>query len=84
MRKKMPLAEKRVSLIMARLKKGYEQTEVANNMEVTQQTYSGWETGRATPSAKKMAKLEKVLGVPKEKLFPDVFGDDPDDQKDTA
>jgi transcriptional regulator with XRE-family HTH domain len=67
--------EKRTALIIARLHKGLEQNKAAELMGVAQQTYSHWERGRTTPPARKMVELEKILGVPKEKLFPDVFGD---------
>lgn len=62
---------KRVPLINARGNRT--QKEIAILCGVKQQTYSHWETGRATPSIKKMITLEQILGVPKEKLFFDVF-----------
>lgn len=62
---------KRVALVNARGKKTQE--EIAILCGVKQQTYSHWETGRATPPIKKMIALEQILGVPKEELFFDVF-----------
>lgn len=62
---------KRVALINARGKKTQE--EMAEICGVKQQTYSHWETGRATPSIKMMVFLEKELSVPKEELFFDIF-----------
>lgn len=61
----------RKQLVAARGKRT--QTEVAKQVGVEQQTYSHWERGRSKPSIAKMLLLEKVLGVPKEKLFFDVF-----------
>ncbi len=49
------------------------QRDVAKLVGVEQQTYSHWERGRSTPSISKMLLLEKILEVPKEKLFFDVF-----------
>lgn len=62
---------KRIALISARGSKS--QTELAQLCNVKQQTYSHWEVGRATPSVEKMILLERLLGVPKEILFSDVF-----------
>jgi transcriptional regulator with XRE-family HTH domain len=61
----------RTELINARGAKT--QTDIAKLCGVTQQTYSHWETGRATPPIKKMILLERILNVPKEQLFYDVF-----------
>ncbi len=61
----------RKHLIAARGKRT--QTEVAKLVGVEQQTYSHWERGRSKPSIAKMLLLEKILEVPKEKLFYDVF-----------
>jgi transcriptional regulator with XRE-family HTH domain len=63
--------QKRKNLIAARGK--MTQSEVAAKCGVEQQTYSHWETGRTRPSIEKMLLLEKVLGVPKEELFSDIF-----------
>jgi transcriptional regulator with XRE-family HTH domain len=49
------------------------QAELGEKVGASQQTVSHWETGRATPPISKMLKLEKLLGMPKEQLFPDVF-----------
>lgn len=49
------------------------QKEIGRLCGVRQQTYSHWERGRSTPPVEKMLLLEKVLGVPKEELFCDVF-----------
>lgn len=61
----------RKKLIAARGKRT--QSEIAALCGVEQQTYSHWERGRSTPSIKKMLILERVLGVPKEELFFDIF-----------
>lgn len=49
------------------------QAEIAALCGVEQQTYSHWERGRTRPSIEKMLILERVLGVPKEELFSDIF-----------
>ncbi len=61
----------RAALIAARGKRT--QSEIAALCGVEQQTYSHWERGRTRPSIEKMLLLEKVLGVPKEELFSDIF-----------
>lgn len=68
------MAPIRKRLISARGKRT--QSEVAALCGVEQQTYSHWERGRSTPPIKKMLLLEKVLGVPKEELFFDIFNSD--------
>lgn len=40
------------------------QTEFAEACGLSQQTISGWETGRAIPSMKNRRKLAEVLGKP--------------------
>lgn len=62
---------KRYQLVQAR--GGKKQAEIAELCGVAQQTYSHWECGRLTPSIKMMLILEKILCVPKEQLFPDIF-----------
>ena len=62
---------KRDNLISAR--GNHTQEEIAQLCGVKQQTYSHWETGRATPSIQKMIVLERLLKVPKEQLFEDVI-----------
>lgn len=62
---------KRIALINAR--GNMTQEEIATLCGVKQQTYSHWETGRATPSIKMMVFLEGLLNVPKEELFIDIF-----------
>ena len=64
----------RKKLICARGKRT--QSEVAALCGVEQQTYSHWERGRSTPPIKKMLILERVLEMPKEELFFDVFNSD--------
>ncbi len=62
---------KRDNLISARGNRTQE--EIAQLCGVKQQTYSHWETGRATPSIRIMLALERLLKVPKEQLFADIF-----------
>jgi len=63
--------KERTSLIKAR--GGRTQSEIATLCGVEQQTYSHWERGRSKPSIEKMLLLERILGVPKEELFSDIF-----------
>ena len=63
--------KERTSLIKAR--GGRTQYEIATLCGVKQQTYSHWERGRSKPSIEKMLLLERILGVPKEELFSDIF-----------
>lgn len=67
---------KRLELKAARVRKGWTQLRLAAIMSVSQQTVAKWEQGRNAPSTlKKIRKLESVLDVPMELLFPDIFGD---------
>jgi len=52
-----------VALIKAREAKNYTQTALAKLVGVTQQSISGWESGRFCPSSKNCADLSSVLGV---------------------
>jgi len=63
--------KERTALIKARGKRT--QAEIAALCGVEQQTYSHWERGRTRPSIEKMILLERILGVPKEELFSDIF-----------
>jgi transcriptional regulator with XRE-family HTH domain len=65
--------KKRWPLIMAR--GNQDQAVIAEKVGVTQQTYSNWETGKSTPSFRKMAELSRVLGKPKKELFPEELGE---------
>lgn len=73
---------KRDNLISARGNRTQE--EIAQLCGVKQQTYSHWETGRATPSIRIMLALERLLKVPKEQLFADIFNSDNEYSKPTG
>ena len=49
------------------------QAVMAGIYGVTQQVWSKWETGKSTPSAIMMKKIEMDSGVPMEKIFFDIF-----------
>jgi len=49
------------------------QAEMAKKFGVSQQTWSFWETGYSTPSAKTMYRLSKASRIPLKRLFPDIF-----------
>lgn len=52
-----------------REKAGITQEELAEQMEVSRQTISRWETGATRPSADKLARLSQVLGVSADALL---------------
>lgn len=66
--------KRRLELKAARVRKGWTQLHLAIVMSVSQQTIAKWERGINAPSTlKQIRKLEDVLGVPMEDLFPDIF-----------
>lgn len=52
-----------------RILKNYSQGELAELLNVSQQTFSSWETGRTLPKPYQMQHLEDVLGIDKEIIF---------------
>lgn len=68
------MEKRRLELKAARVRKGWTQLHLAIIMSVSQQTVAKWEQGRNTPGTfKQLRRLESVLGVPMEVLFPDIF-----------
>lgn len=49
------------------------QETMAELFGVSQQTWSAWEVGRATPPAKTMQKIAKMSKKSIKTLFPDIF-----------
>lgn len=49
------------------------QQEMAKIYNVTQQAWSGWETGALTPGVVIMKRLENDSGIPMEEIFFDFF-----------
>lgn len=49
------------------------QAEMATKYNVSQQSWSKWETGKKSPTPDKMKQLEDDIGVPMEEIFADVF-----------
>lgn len=49
------------------------QTEMASMFEVSQQTWSSWETGRTVPDHETMLKMELRFHIPMEVIFFDSF-----------
>nr|DAE77950.1 MAG TPA: Helix-turn-helix XRE-family like protein [Caudoviricetes sp.] len=49
------------------------QETMAELFGVSQQTWSAWEVGRATPPAKTMQKIAKMSKKSVRTLFPDIF-----------
>ena len=65
---------KRICLTIARIKQDLTQKEVSELIGVSQQIYSRYEKGTATPSSFTLInKLEEVLKVDKKCLFQDIY-----------
>ena len=58
-------------LTRLRKEKGLSQTEAAEELGVTRQAISKWESGRAFPSMEKLIALSRLYGVPLEELYQD-------------
>lgn len=68
------MANKRICLIVSRIKAGLSQKELADKIGVTQQSVTKWEKGLTQPSSFRiMNELEAVLKSKKECMFPDIF-----------
>lgn len=52
-----------------RLQKGFTQKEIADLLNVTQSSYSNWESGKAKPLRKNIKKIAKILEVSPEYLL---------------
>lgn len=64
----------RSQLKEARIKAGYTQQQIAVLLGVSQQTVSKHESATSVPSHFRIIRdYESLLGVPAEKLFPDIF-----------
>lgn len=68
---KMKLSEK---LYSYRKKAGMSQQELAEQLDVSRQTVSKWETGMVLPSAEKLIRLSKLFSVPLDVLTDDSIG----------
>lgn len=65
---------KRTCLVIARVKVGLSQKEVAKKIGVSQQSYAKYENGTSLPhSFEIMNKLEEVLKADKHCMFKDLF-----------
>lgn len=53
----------KMTLAMLRKIAGYTQETFAEALDVDRSTVAFWETGRAHPSGKNVAKIEKVLNI---------------------
>ncbi len=67
----MKLSEK---LYSYRKKAGMSQQELAEQLDVSRQTVSKWETGMVLPSAEKLIRLSKLFSVPLDVLTDDSIG----------
>ena len=66
----------RAALAAARKARGYTQAELRGVLEgrhvvISQQGYSQWERGIATPNPVQQLVLAQILGVQRDELFPD-------------
>ena len=52
-----------------RLKLGLTQVELAKAIKVSQETISGWESGKIMPMSDKLPELAKVLGCSIDELY---------------
>jgi transcriptional regulator with XRE-family HTH domain len=58
-----------------RLKTGYSQEEISYYLEVTQTTYSKWESDLKVPTIKNLVKASKFFNVGVEDLIYDKYGE---------
>jgi transcriptional regulator with XRE-family HTH domain len=61
-------------LTLARERKGLNQSDIAEELDVTQATVSHWETGAATPHPSQWKDIASVYEISMSKLF-DFFGE---------
>lgn len=52
----------------ARSRKGLKQSEVAEKMGITPQTYLKWENGKTEPKASQVHQLAKILGITEKEI----------------
>ncbi len=74
----MSLAE---NLRKARVSSGLTQQQVADALEITKSTYSGYEIGRREPDALKLKKISKLLNVSGDALLETGLGESAVDKK---
>lgn len=66
----MTLSEKNLAL---RKDRGYSQEELAEQLRVSRQAVSRWETGSAQPDASNVLQLSKLFGVSTDYLLNDDY-----------
>lgn len=74
----MTLCEKLIDL---RRKAGLSQEQMAQQLDVSRQAVSKWETGTADPSTSNLLALAKLFGVSAEELLQSVEKSAPDAEK---
>lgn len=62
----MKLEEK---IVLLRKQKGWSQEELAEQLDVSRQAVSKWESGQATPDVDKILKLSQIFGVSTDMLL---------------
>lgn len=66
--------ETRTELKIARIRAGYTQRSLSEQLSVSQQTVAKWEIGTTTPSHfSHLRALEELLATPACRMFPDIF-----------
>ena len=50
------------------------QAKAAGLIGVSTSVYSEWTLGQKRPSPKNVKKIEKLFGIPREQLRPDIYG----------
>lgn len=71
-------------LTRLRKEKGLSQTEVAEELGVTRQAISKWESGRAFPSMEKLIALSRVYGVALEEMYDSGMEEKPPEEETPA
>lgn len=67
-----------MELKLYRVRNGLSQADLASQLGVAQNSVSQWESGKRSPTLKKLARIASILGCPVETLFPvEVFGKAP-------
>lgn len=67
----------RLELKAARVRKGLRQSDLAELINVSQQTIAKWEIGKSSPRTLVMIRhLSTTLETPMETLFPDIFAEE--------
>ena len=56
-------------LLELRKQKGWSQEELGNNLDVSRQTISKWESGQSTPEMEKLVKISEIFEISLDELI---------------